>query len=267
MYVLRKPLPHACYCDSGSSIRQRRSHAANVTPMNLQFHQAAIALLTSGRCLLATLVVMLSSSLAPETAFAAGRVIALSGKPVVVSVQGRRRALSLNAEVVSGETVETGSNGRVTVRFDDGARFSLGRRARFKIDRFAGQKAAKPSLSLRILRGAFRFVSGLIARRSPRSVSLRLGQVATIGIRGTVVGGEVNESAQVVLLEPEDPSRQTAIEVFNDAGSVIIDEPGFGTDIADANTAPTPPRRMRIRTVENLTRTIRNVGRLPRVRR
>ena len=199
-----------------------------------------------------------------EPVVAAGRVTSLSGESAAVSEAGQRRTLSLDSRILSGETVVTGEDARIALEFDDGTKFSLGRDARFKVDSFADRDTPQPGLSLRILRGAFRFVSGLIARSRPRSVSLRLGSVATIGIRGTVVGGEFDGSATVVLLEPEDPSRPTAIEVFNDAGSVLIDEPGFGTDVADANTAPTPPRRMRLRAVENLTRTIRNIGRVPR---
>ena len=208
----------------------------------------------------------------PQLAYASGKVRSASGNTLAVDTGGEERSLKIGDRVNPGDTLSTGSRSRVAVDFDDGSKFSLGSNSRFRVDQFKfGEKpSASDGMSFRILRGAFRFVSGLLGRRSPRSVSLRLGSVATIGIRGTVVGGEFDGAAKVVLLPPEDPTRSTAIEVFNAAGSVVIDEPGFGTDVADANTAPTPPRRMRLRTVENLTRTIRNIGRTaprPRVRR
>jgi len=208
----------------------------------------------------------------PQVAHANGKVRLAIGDALVVNTGGQQRSLRRGDRVNSGDTLSTGSRSRVAVDFDDGSKFSLGSNSRFRIDNFKFGKKPSPrdSMSFRILRGAFRFVSGLLGKRNPRSVSLRLGSVATIGIRGTVVGGEFDGAAKIVLLPPEDATRKTAIEVFNAAGSVVIDEPGFGTDVADANTAPTPPRRMSLRTVENLTRTIRNIGRIaprPRVRR
>ena len=207
-----------------------------------------------------------------QAAHASGKVRFAIGNTAAIDSAGARRSLGRGDQVNPGDTLTTGSRSRVAVDFKDGSKFSLGSNSRFRVDRFKfGKKpSANDGISFRILRGAFRFVSGLLGRRNPRSVSLRVGLVATIGIRGTVVGGEFDGAAKIVLLPPEDPSRKTAIEVFNNAGSVLIEEPGFGTDVVDENTAPTPPRRMRLRTVENLTRTIRNIGRTaprPRVRR
>jgi hypothetical protein len=207
----------------------------------------------------------------PQLVYAGGKVRFVRGNTSVVDTDGQQRVLKRGDRINAGDTLRTGSRSRVAVKFDDGSKFSLGANSRFRVDKFkfGNKPSASDGMSFRILRGAFRFVSGLLGRRNPRSVALRLGGVATIGIRGTVVGGEFDGAAKIVLLPPEDPSRKSAIEVFNAAGSVVIDEPGFGTDVVDANTAPTPPRRMRLRTVENLTRTIRNIGRTaprPRVR-
>jgi len=206
-----------------------------------------------------------------QAAYASGKVKFVMGNTSAVDTAGERRSLERGDQVNPGDTLSTGSRSGVSVKFDDGSKFSLGSNSRFRVAqfKFGKEPSANDGMSFRILRGNFRFVSGLLGRRNPRSVSLRLGLVATVGIRGTVVGGEFDGAAKIVLLPPEDPSRKTAIEVFNNAGSVVIDEPGFGTDVADENTAPTPPRRMRLRTVENLTRTIRNIGRTaprPRVR-
>ena len=86
-----------------------------------------------------------------------------------------------------------------------------------------------------------------------------VGITATIGIRGTNVGGElIGEKAYITLLKPENGESDTAIEVYNEHGAVLIDEPGYGTVVADANTAPTPMDRMKLRAVDRL---IRNIGR------
>ena len=96
--------------------------------------------------------------------------------------------------------------------------------------------------------------------------------VATIGIRGTQVEGEVTErqekdgrtvdaSAKVALLEPEGSDSGSAIIVENQFGSVVIDKPGYGTEIPDEKSPPSPVRRMQLRTIDNLLRVIRSPAR------
>ena len=117
-------------------------------------------------------------------------------------------------------------------------------------------------------RGAFRFVSGLIAKSKNRDMKVKL-IVATIGIRGTHVEGEVSErhekegvsvdaSAKVVLLEPEEKDKQTSIIVSNEFGSVVIDQPGYGTEIPDEKSPPSPARLMQLHTVDNVLRSLRS---------
>jgi hypothetical protein len=100
---------------------------------------------------------------------------------------------------------------------------------------------------------------------------VRAGLVATIGIRGTTVGGEVAEgggAATIVLLEPEGEAHASVVEVANDFGKVLLTEHGTGTRIPDARSPPSPPARMRLRAVDNLLRSLGNVQRiaLPRPR-
>ena len=94
---------------------------------------------------------------------------------------------------------------------------------------------------------------------------VKTGGVATIGIRGTTVGGD---SATVVLLKAEDASEPTAIEVANEHGSVLINKTGYGTRVPDKNSAPTPPERMQLRAIENLVRNSNTIQRsiVPRIR-
>jgi len=88
----------------------------------------------------------------------------------------------------------------------------------------------------------------------------------TIGVRGTTVAGEVFElregedgpieaSAITVLLEAEE-EQHSSIKVFNEYGGVIIDQPGFGTEIPDEASPPSPARRMQLCSVNPLPRAI-----------
>jgi hypothetical protein len=110
-------------------------------------------------------------------------------------------------------------------------------------------------------------VSGLLARQQPKNFLVNV-PVATIGIRGTHFEGEVNErqerdgktvdaSARIALLEPEGAGAPNAIVVQNKFGSVVVDKPGFGTEIPDEKSPPSPVQRMQLRTIDNLLRVIR----------
>ena len=194
----------------------------------------------------------------------AGEVRGLRGSAEATGQDGRSRGLDRGEQVFAGDVINTGSRSFVLLQFEDETRFALGQNATLEVNDFVyGQADREDNIATRVLKGTFRFVSGLIARRQPRAMRVGLGVIATIGLRGTNVGGEVvGDSAVVVLLEPEDGDAATGIDVSNDFGAVSIDEPGFGTEIPDANSPPSPPRRMRLQTIENLTRTLQSIGRI-----
>jgi hypothetical protein len=192
----------------------------------------------------------------------AGRVEKLSGTVVAVAAGQPPRRLAAGAAIASGERIQVGADSSVTLRFRDESLFDIGPRGVLVVDRFEmGKNPDENAFAARILKGTFRFLTGVIARNRPSSMRVGL-TVATIGIRGTHVVGEVDEtSAKVILLEPEgDTKRATAIEVANQFGSVVVDKPGFGTEIPDQNSPPSPVRRMQVRQVEDLLRAIRSSG-------
>ena len=88
-------------------------------------------------------------------------------------------------------------------------------------------------------------------------MTVNVGITATIGIRGTNVGGELIGEQATIKLYPAVDGGDTAIEVYNEHGSVLIDEPGYGTVVADANTAPSPVRRMKLKVVDNIVKSMR----------
>ena len=215
-------------------------------------------------------IVLVSLAWQLEAATRAGEVRSMRGTAVAKGIDGMRRTLEKGADVFAGDRIDTSARSFVLIQFEDRTRFALGQNGSMNVNDFVYKSDGKQdNIATQVLKGAFRFVSGLISKRRPASMRVRLGRIATIGLRGTRVGGEVDgDSARVVLLEPEDGDQNTGIDVSNEFGAVSIDEPGFGTDIPDANSPPSPPRRMRLRAIENLTRTIQSLGRVstPRVR-
>jgi hypothetical protein len=205
---------------------------------------------------------------ASSTGLAANQVATITtaqGEVSAVLPTGETRKLAVGDRLVEGAEIKTGRRSGVAFEFVDKSRFELGSNASMNLTKFSMGDPVKqepPSFLSRISIGTFRFVSGLIARGNPNAMKVR-GAVATIGIRGTNVVGEFKaDSARVILLEPEGEPHPTAIDVSNQFGSVTIDEPGYGTDVPDANSPPTPPRRMRMRTINNLMNSIRSVQRI-----
>jgi len=201
----------------------------------------------------------------------AAEVKELTGKVWATLGNEAPRKLAVGDSVFAGDYIKSYRSARVKLLFRDNTRFELGPSSEFKVNQFKFNSAnQKDGIVTKVFKGTFRFFSGLIAKRTPRSMTVQTS-MATIGIRGTQVVGEVGETnATIILLEPQDSSRRTAIEVTNQFGSVVIDEPGFGTEIPDQFSPPSPPRRMRLQTINNITRSIQRMQRMnvprPRIR-
>lgn len=209
------------------------------------------------------MVALLSTPVAWAALGPAGKVEGLRGKVYAVSADGKVRKLRKGRPVFQGDTIQTKRRSLVSIRFRDDTKFALGANSAMSVDKFVyNESAQEDGFSAKVIKGAFRFLTGLVAKKKPRSVNVLLGITATIGVRGTNVGGELEgEMATVMLLEPEEEGRKTAIEVSNEHGAVTIDEPGFGTVVPDANSPPGPVRRMKLRTIQNLMRSMQSITR------
>jgi hypothetical protein len=225
----------------------------------MKLHSFGMSVITLGLLLAAAVVEAADPSI--------GRASRVTGDQVssAQAPGGPVRRLAAGDPVFAGERIRTGAGTVLQIDFADKSRFTLGPNAEFEVERYVEE-----AFHSRVLKGAFRFVSGLIAHRKGGNMQVSVA-VATIGIRGTHVEGEVSErqekdgrrvdaSAQVALLEPEG-SKASAITVENKFGSVVIDRPGYGTVIPDETSPPSPVQRMQLRTLDNLLRTIRSPAR------
>lgn len=198
----------------------------------------------------------------------AGKSNGIYGTVQAVGLDGQTRALSEGADFYSGDRITTARGSSVLLQFNDGTRFVLGQNATIRVRNFVyTANADRDVFDMQMIKGAFRFFSGLIAKRRPQSMSVGLTNVGTIGVRGTHVVGEVgDESATVIMMPPEeDPNQRTSIEVYNTFGSVYIDQPEYGTTIPDAHSPPSPPRRMQMNMINNIVRSIQAIQSMPRI--
>jgi len=233
----------------------------------MKLHSVGMSLITLGLLLAAAVVEAATPSM--------GRVSRITGDQVssAQAPGGPVRRLAAGDPVFAGERIRTGAGTVLQIEFTDKSRFLLGPNSEFEVGRYsyAPGGAEEDAFHSRIIKGAFRFVTGLIARSKGKNMKVSVA-VATIGIRGTHVEGEVIErqekdgrtvdaSAKVALLEPEGSDAGSAIIVENQFGSVVVDKPGYGTEIPDEKSPPSPVKRMQLRTIDNLLRAIRTPAR------
>jgi len=170
--------------------------------------------------------------LTPATALsaAAARVEFVSGKVIAVDARGNSRTLIRGAEIVQGDTVDTGP-GRVQLRFSDGAYVSLQPQSKFRVDeyRFEGKADGSERGFFSLLQGGLRTITGLVGRTNKRNYQVSTA-VATIGIRGTEYTVSYGNSVSGSVGEGE-------IVVCNGAGCLDVTS-GQSYYVAEANVLP-----------------------------
>jgi len=233
----------------------------------MKLHSVGTSLITLSLLLVVAAVEAASPSI--------GRVSQITGDQVS-SAQAPGapvRKLAAGDPVFAGERIRTGAATVLQIEFTDKTRFTLAPNTEFEVEQYRQTSAgsSEEAFHSRIFKGAFRFVSGLIAHGREKNMRVHT-PVAIVGVRGTHVEAEVTErqekggktvdaSAKVALLEPEEP-KDSAIVVENKFGSVVIDKPGYGTVIPDEKSPPSPVQRMQLRTIDNLQRSLRTPGQL-----
>lgn len=113
-----------------------------------------------------------------------GRVKSSEGAAFIVSGSERKPAVP-GTTVVTEDVLETGSDGRMGITVIDETKLSVGPDTSIALAEYAFAPAeTKYGFLARMSRGTALFVSGLLGKLSPESVSVET-PTGTIGIRGT----------------------------------------------------------------------------------
>ncbi len=116
---------------------------------------------------------------------ASAAVTAVTGTAQVQTGTSSPRTLRLGDEVSQGDTIITGANSSLVLKFDDGQVAALTANSRMTISSYAYNPASESgNVLLSLVSGGMRAITGLIGRRQPSQVAYRAA-TATIGIRGT----------------------------------------------------------------------------------
>ncbi len=168
------------------------------------------------------------------------------------------RTLKSGTPVFMGEKIETGDKGHLQILLRDETSFTLGAQSSMVVDKFVfNTDTRQGEVRASIAKGVFRFITGQVAKKNPSKMTVKL-PVGTIGIRGTMVTGDLRgDSARIVLLGPGDDNnigeRPGSIDVRNEKGSEEISEAGFGTTIENENSAPTDAKKISEEQLSELT--------------
>ncbi len=164
----------------------------------------------------------------------AGKVIIAAGEAYARTLDGEQRPLRRRAEFFAGEVLVTGDDGRLQVRFLDGAMVDLRENTEYRIDdyRYHGEESTGERSVTTLLKGGLRTITGAIGKQNPDAYRMNT-PVATIGIRGTHFEAVLADGLVVGVW-------RGGVQVRNEAGALEIGQ-GAAFDylhVASAAQAP-----------------------------
>lgn len=178
-----------------------------------------------------------------------GVVAAVKGQVELVSAQQVGRVAGSGAPIFLGDVIKTDAEGHLQILLLDQTVFTIGQNSSLVIDEFVYDPSTNDGkIDVRILEGAFRYISGRIPTHKPDNVDIKL-PTGSVGIRGTILYGNVQgDHSKLLLLGPGENNntshRRGRIMVSNEVNGRTVTEEikksGFGSEIKGENIPPRP---------------------------
>jgi hypothetical protein len=180
------------------------------------------------------------SGIIPSAHAADRRTVGMATK-VVSPAQVESEPAAVGTLAHMNDELRTGAQARLQVSFRDSTQLNLGENATVVVDRFVyDPDAGTGEVVLKTGVAAFRMATGKINELKNKKITVST-PFATLGVRGTDFWwGPIDGHFGVLMLS------ESKLEVRNDAGAVLLDKAGYGTDIdplKGGNGAPSPPYR------------------------
>ena len=156
-------------------------------------------------------------------------VIGVEGEVTVVR-EGNHLPVTRREKLYKADQILTGQNSAIELKMLDGSFINLGELADMFIKELVFDPIKKDGfMDLEVAVGAFRIVSGSIAKLGPDLMQLKI-PVATIGIRGTGLVGKASpvgaENWVILVKDPEGHIGQLVVE--NTVGVTILSKESEG---------------------------------------
>ena len=128
-----------------------------------------------------------------------GAIQEITGTATITRANGVTEPLGLGTHIFQGDIIETDELGAVNIMFIDETTFAISEDARLSIDEYVFDPATQSgTTNFSILKGVFVFTSGLIGREDPDDVMINTPS-GSIGIRGTIIAGDVDQGEVTVI--------------------------------------------------------------------
>lgn len=202
------------------------------------------------------LVAVILASMVPATALAdvgepAGIAGAVSGDVGLTSPAKQIAtpvAIHSGDGIVMGDAISTGTESRLQIMLLDESAITLGPEAQLTIDEFVYDPANTNAnaLNASLAKGAFRLVTGTIARQNPEGTTLTLPN-AVLTVRGTTVIGACAATCFVALSGSGDANtvgkKPSEVTLRSPKGEVVLKRAGFFVEIG-ADGAISQPQEL-----------------------
>ncbi len=152
-------------------------------------------------------------------------------------------------EVLLNDTAET-KDGRMLIKFLDDAQLDMTEWTKAYLDKvYYDPDPSKSKMTMRFVQGTARFTSGRLGMVPKKNIDLST-PTAQIAVRGTDFTTTIDELGRtlVILLPDKWGGPSGVIDVFNDGGSITLDQAYQATMVSSFDSPPTPPV-----TIANLT--------------
>jgi hypothetical protein len=117
-----------------------------------------------------------------------GSVVTLEGQGWIIHSDEKRDPIAVGTPLRQGDSIHTAPQSKVEVRFLDGSSVTVKPSSQINIEQYHWDEKSKSGISiLEFIKGAFRAISGLIAKEDPDNYEFKT-PVASIGVRGTDFG-------------------------------------------------------------------------------
>jgi len=178
-----------------------------------------------------------------------GKIVLLQGD---VQIQRGTKTLpaKINTQIFKKDLIRTLKEAHVQIKFKDNTVVTLAPNSDFSIDEYLNS-AKNPKVKFSFTRGIFKSITGRIGHIAPKNFILQT-KTATIGIRGTIVLGNITPEGDIIAC------LMGKISVKNRAiGREIIVNAGEAT-LVKRYRVPTPPVKITKKLLENATIELKN---------
>ena len=161
-----------------------------------------------------------------------GTLLEAEGTVSLVVQDAEPKPLKLNDPIHMNDVIETGAASRAFVQLIDDTELTLGENAQMTIDEyvFDEEDTAANKGRYSVLRGAFLYSSGLIAKKDNPDVTVNT-PYGSIGIRGTTFwGGDIDGEYGVLVTEGR-------VSVQTERGRIFVNK-GQGTSLRARTSIP-----------------------------